>query len=190
MFHSLFISVLLCPDGEWDEEDGEEWEWEEDEEAVEDEPDTKKSNTNGVLLPKTNGIDHTQNEDDDDDSKPVDAKGVPDIKIQGNVLKIDRKDVVWSDDEYEEDDEEEEEDEKAAKGLLGSSSSKIPVPPPPPPPPPMANGSLIPPPPPLPPGARSPSRGGLIIPGKITVFISLFYLLFINFIFAKYRDHV
>ena len=104
--------------------------------------------TNGI--PKTNGINHTQNEDDDDDdTKPVDAKGVPDIKIQGNVLKIDRKDVVWSDDEYEEDDDEEEEQTTKA--------STIPVPPPPPPP--MTNGLSIPPPPPLPPGARSPSKG-------------------------------
>ena len=34
-------------------------------------------------------------------------KGVPDIKIQGNVIKIDRKDVVWSSDEYESEEEEE-----------------------------------------------------------------------------------
>ena len=33
-------------------------------------------------------------------------KGVPDIKIQGNVIKIDRKDVVWSSDEYESEEEE------------------------------------------------------------------------------------
>ena len=46
-------------------------------------------------------------DDDDDDDEDEEVKGVPDIKIQGNVIKIDRKDVVWSSDEYEESDEEE-----------------------------------------------------------------------------------
>ena len=49
---------------------------------------------------------HTPNGGDDDD-EDEEVKGVPDIKIQGNVIKIDRKDVVWSSDEYEESDEEE-----------------------------------------------------------------------------------
>ena len=50
-----------------------------------------------------NSSNHTPDDDDEDDV----VKGVPDIKIQGNVIKIDRKDVVWSSDEYEESDEDE-----------------------------------------------------------------------------------
>jgi hypothetical protein len=42
--------------------------------------------------------------DDDDEDEPM--KGVPDIKIKGNVIKIERKDVVWSSDEYEESEDE------------------------------------------------------------------------------------
>ena len=65
----------------------------------------------------------------DEKEKPVDAKGKADIKIQGNLLTINRKGPVdWSDDEYDE--------------------SPAPPPPPPPPPPPK---SPIPPPPPPPP---------------------------------------
>ena len=58
-------------------------------------------------MPQVNGKanSHTHGNEDDDEDEVV--KGVPDIKIQGNVIKIDRKDVVWSSDEYEESDEEE-----------------------------------------------------------------------------------
>ena len=48
-------------------------------------------------------------------------KGVPDIKIQGNVIKIDRKDVVWSSDEYESD----EEETNSKVDLLGNRLPRI-----------------------------------------------------------------
>ena len=48
-------------------------------------------------------------------------KGVPDIKIQGNVIKIDRKDVVWSSDEYES----EEEETNSKVDLLGNRLPRI-----------------------------------------------------------------
>ena len=54
---------------------------------------------------KTNS--HTHGDEDEEEEEDEVVKGVPDIKIQGNVIKIDRKDVVWSSDEYEESDEEE-----------------------------------------------------------------------------------
>ena len=68
--------------------------------------------------------------EEEEDENPIDAKGKADIKIQGNLLTINRNGPVeWSDDEYDE-------------------STKPPPPPPSPPPP----KSPIPPPPPPPPG--------------------------------------
>ena len=50
---------------------------------------------------------HALEDGDGDEDEDEEVRGVPDIKIQGNVIKIDRKDVVWSSDEYEESDEDE-----------------------------------------------------------------------------------
>ena len=117
-------------EGEYEDE---EWEWEEDEDAPA---------VNGINNHKNNVIADT---DSDDDDVPRDAKGVPDIKIQGNIVKIDRKNVDWSDDEYDE---------------SPSPSPSIPEAPPLPPgsipaPPPMPNGTSAPAPPPPPAGTRS-----------------------------------
>ena len=76
--------------------------------------------------------------DDEDDDKPVDANGKADIKIQGNLLTINRNGQVdWSDDEYED----------------------SPAPPPPPPPPPPPKSPVPPPPPPPPSNNLKPPTG-------------------------------
>ena len=62
-----------------------------------------------TIFIKVNGKtgNHTlENDGDDEEEEDEEVKGVPDIKIQGNVIKIDRKDVVWSSDEYESEEEE------------------------------------------------------------------------------------
>ena len=93
---------------------------------------------NGTL---SNGIanGHHINEED---HQIEEVNGKADIKIQGNLLKIERTGPVeWSDDEYEDDEEEVEENND--------------IPPPPPPPPPPTN---IPPPPPPPPPTQNSSK--------------------------------
>jgi len=104
------------PVGEDEEEEGE-WEWEE-----ESEEETEHENCNGMI-----------------EEKPKDAEGKANIKIDGNLVTIDRtKPIDWSDDEFEESDDEE------------PTTS---APPPPPPPPPAAPA-----PPPPPPGSGLPSK--------------------------------
>ena len=99
-------------------DDEEEWEWEEDDDVEEEEEQQQNPPE------KCNGLNHdNEDEDEDDDNVPRDAKGVPDIKIQGSVLKIDRKNVDWSDDEYDE-----------SPPPLPPSDAAIPAPPPMPPP--------------------------------------------------------
>eukprot|EP00094_Tigriopus_californicus_P007637 TCALIF_07354-PA protein Name:"Protein of unknown function" AED:0.17 eAED:0.17 QI:0/0.75/0.8/1/0.75/0.8/5/166/792 len=125
-----------------DEEEEDEWEWEEDEDV----PEEEEGQT-----PNCNGHEN-ENEDDDgdedeDDSKGV--KGVPEIKIKGNILRIDRKDVVWSDDEYEADSPPDTPVETNAPVIGNGQPKSIP------PPPPMPNGIPVAPPPP--PGKPKPS---------------------------------
>ncbi len=79
-------------------------------------------------------------------------------RIHGNVLKIDRKDAVWSEDEYDEEEEEEEEEEQLPDpgvAPLGSTKQQL-MPPPPPPPPGDGKISPIPPPPPMPGVPKAP----------------------------------
>ena len=133
---SCLIDHSRLPEEEedWDEDD-EEWEWEEDEDAVDDdEVNLAKVEANGINGHIHNGAD--EEEEDDDDLKP---KGPPDIKVQGNILKIDRKDIDWSEDEYEE-------ESPPLTPMGNAQTGSIPVPPP------MPNGS-IPAPPPPPPGS-------------------------------------
>ncbi len=126
----IHVHLHLADDQDWGDE--EEWEWEEDEDAADDEAEDTTEEK------KCNGLNHKAVDDDvdSDDNVPKDAKGVPDIKIQGNLLKIDRKNVDWSDDEYDESPDEAED-----------AKPTIPAPPPPPPP------GTIPMPPPPPPGS-------------------------------------
>ena len=79
-----------------------------------------------------------EEEEEEAEDKPEDATGKAAITIDGNLLKINRGPVDWSDDEFEDDDDE----------------PKAVAPPPPPPAPPA------PPPPPPPPGP------GLLKPAK------------------------
>ena len=133
-------------DEEWG--DDEEWEWES--EGEEEDQEIPEPFTNGISKteinnkPNLTAAEKLQNginititnhmngvHDDEDDDKPVDANGKADIKIQGNLLTINRNGQTdWSDDEYEE--------------------SPAPAPPPPPPPPPPPKSPVPPPPPPPP----------------------------------------
>ena len=121
--------TFLDDEGDWGEED--EWEWEEDEDV---------------------NVGDDEADSDSDDNIPKDAKGIPDIKIHGNILKIDRKNVDWSDEEYEDIPE----PFLKSNGYPQQTATKSPVPPPPPPPP--SGGPPIPPPAPPPPPGTIVSR--------------------------------
>lgn len=105
----------------------EEWEWEEDSDHGEEENDQNKEN-------------------EVDEEKPVDAKGKADIRIHGNLIKIDRGPIEWSD--------EEEEEEEEMKPPPAKVPSPVPPAPPPPPPPPVKAPPVPPPAPPPPPGGQ------------------------------------
>ena len=161
-------------EAEWGEED--EWEWESEEEA--EEPQNNGSNgmkmptttnngngytatngtsngttkqSNGTALSNGNNSTTTANgyHINEEDNEIEEVNGKADIKIQGNLLKIERTGPVeWSDDEYEEEEEEYEDEEKEVE----EPKTVPPAPPPPPPAPPAP-----PPPPPMPPGGMSTS---------------------------------
>jgi len=86
----------------------------------------------------------------EEDNVIEEVNGKADIKIQGNLLKIERTGPVeWSDDEYEEEEVEEEYEQEDHKKIEVAPASAPPPPPPPPmppappPPPPMPSGSEI-----------------------------------------------
>ena len=126
---------------------------------------TKQSN--GTAL--SNGLNSSNTANgyhiNEEDTEIEEVNGKADIKIQGNLLKIERTGPVeWSDDEYEEDEEEEYEKEVEEPKIA----------PPAPPPPPPAPPAPPPPPPPMPPGGTIFFLSARVRPERF--FISLAFL--------------